>query len=84
MCHEIKEVRAAFGVQHDHPPTQNGALSFQAAQNLLKKRIKLTELFALARHQPRLLAVGIQDSAKAVVLQLVDPVGMTDRLVQRR
>jgi hypothetical protein len=27
------------------------------------------------------LAIDIQDPAKAVVLQLVDPIGMTDRLL---
>jgi hypothetical protein len=54
---------------------------FQAAQNLLKKRIKLTELLPLTRYQPGLLAVDVQDSAKAVVVQLIYPVGMTDRLL---
>jgi hypothetical protein len=68
MCHEIVEVRAAFLIQHNDLAIKNGALSLQAAQDLLKKRIKLTELLPLARHQPRLLAVNIQDPAKAIVL----------------
>ena len=82
--HEVIEVRASFGVQYDNLAIQNGTVSLQAAQNLLKKRVKLTELLSLARHQPCLLAVDIKDPAKAVMLQLVDPIRMTDRLLQRR
>ena len=84
MCHEIVEIRASLFIQHHDFAIQNDALSLQAAQNLLKKRIKLTELLPLARYQPGLLAIDIQDPAKAVVFQLVDPIRMADRLLQGR
>ena len=82
--HELVEVRAAVGVQYHTLTIQNGALSFQTAQGLLEQRIKLMEFLSLARHQLRLVAVDVQHAAKAVVLQLVDPVGMADRLLCRR
>ena len=82
--HELVEVRAAVGVQYHTLTIQNGALSFQTAQGLLEQRIKLMEFLPLARHQLRLVAVDVQHAAKAVVLQLVDPVGMADRLLYRR
>ena len=81
---ELVEVRAAVGVQYHTLTIQNGALSFQTAQGLLEQRIKLMESLPLARHQLRLVAVDVQHAAKAVVLQLVDPVGMADRLLYRR
>ena len=82
--HELVEVRAAVGVQYHTLTIQNGALSFQTAQGLLEQRIKLMEFLPLARQQLRLAAVDVQHAAKAVVLQLVDPVGMADRLLYRR
>jgi len=87
VCHEIVEVRAAFLIQHYDLAVQDHTLPFQTPQDLIKKRIKLMELLSLARHQPGVVAVDIQDPAKAVVVQLVDPVGMADWLLhgsQRR
>jgi hypothetical protein len=84
MCHEIEEVRAAFLIQHHNLAIQDRTLPFQTTQDLLKKGFELMKLLSLARHQPGLLAVDIQDPAKAVVLQLVDPVRMTDRLLYGR
>jgi len=81
MCHEVKEVRTSLLIQHHGLAIQDDALSLQAAQNLLEKRIELTELLPPARHQPGLLAIDIQDPAKAIVFQLVDPVGMADKLL---
>jgi hypothetical protein len=81
VCHQIEEVRAA--IQHYDLAIQDRPLPFQTAKHLLKKRFKLTELLPLARHQPGLLAIDIQDPAKAVVLQLVDP-SWDDRSVPSR
>ena len=81
--HEVGEVRASLLIQHPDLGIQDRPLPVQTTQNLLKKRVKPTELLSLARHQPCLLAVNIQDPA-TVMLQLVDPVGMADRLLQRR
>ena len=68
MCHEIVEVRTAFLIEYHNLTIQNGALPLESAQDLLKKRINLTELVPFARHQPGLLAIDIQGPAKAVVL----------------
>ena len=81
MCHEIVEVRTSLFIQHHNLAIQDHTLPFQAAQDLLKKRFKLTKLLPLARYQPGLLAIDIQDPAEAVVLQLADPVRMTDWLL---
>jgi hypothetical protein len=81
MCHEIVEVRTAFLIQHYNLAIQDRTLSLETAQDLLKQRFKLTELVPLTRHQPGLVTVDIQDPAKAVVLQLIYPIGMADRLL---
>jgi len=83
VCHQIVEVRTSFLIQHHNLAIQDCLLPFQTAQNLLKERIKVMELLSLARYQSLLVAVNIQDPAKAVVLQLVDPIRMPDRLLQK-
>ena len=64
----------AFLIQLHNLAIQDGTLALQTAQHLLQQPIKMTELLPLARQQPGVLEVDIQHAAKAVVLQLVDPI----------
>jgi hypothetical protein len=52
-------VRTSFLIQHHNLAIQDHALALEAAQHLLEKRIKLTELLPLARYQPRLVTVNL-------------------------